>query len=569
MVMTSNFKGDLERKFSHKFFSGQQFSEIAFPLTVKGSTNNSQVTLGSDKDNGKHVSFSDHDDKVSQEQDNVFYLEAPLEKIKEICCYIQELGCPLVLMFANDERSFQAGYAVYYVFAVREEGMLLVIKTKADPENMEIPSISNHVHAASGYEREIQDLFGIVSVGHPDAKRLVFHGNWPQGVYPLRKDFAVGQKPDFAQEKIRFQEVAGEGVYEIPVGPVHAGIIEPGHFRFSVAGEPIINLEAQLYYVHKGIEKLAEGQSMEKCLFIAERISGDETFANSLAYCQAIEEISEMKIPVRAAYTRVLFAELERLTSHLGDLGGICLDAGYGFANFQFQMMRGWAYSVADELCGMRFLRSVNKLGGVRKDFVSGKEARLIELLLNIRSELEDTVNIIKSNSMFIDRVENTGILETKIAVDLNAVGPGGRASGIRYDVRKAFPYAAYPSLEFKVPEHNNGDINCRMNTKIEECFEAINLMIQAIEGMPEGKVCEPIAEVKPYRFAFGLTEAPRGETIHWVMTGENNTLYRYKIRTPSFCNWPALCHAVKGNIVPDFPLINKSFNLSYAGNDL
>ncbi|AFM39398.1 Ni,Fe-hydrogenase III large subunit [Desulfosporosinus acidiphilus SJ4] len=564
-----NLIENLEGEFSLKVFSGQEFSETAFPPRTKSSTNNFRAASEPYEENLKDAGSSNRDDKSAPKPDNTYYLEVPLERIKEICSYIQEIGYPLVLMFANDEQNFQAGYAVNYVFAAREEGMLLVIKTKVDPETMEIPSISNQVHAASGYEREIQDLFGIVPVGHPDGKRLVFHSNWPQGAYPLRKDFAVGQKPAFAQEKIRFQEVEGEGVFEIPVGPVHAGIIEPGHFRFSVAGEPVINLEAQLYFVHKGIEKLAESQSIEKCLYIAERVSGDETFANSLAYCQAIEKIAEMKIPVRAAYTRVLFAELERLTSHLGDLGGICLDTGYGFANFQFQMMRGWAYLIADELCGMRFLRSVNKLGGVRKDFVSGKEAKQIELLLKIRTELEDTVNIIKSNSMFIDRVENTGILETKIAVDLNAVGPGGRASGIRYDVRKAFPYAAYANLEFNVPEHNNGDINCRMNTKIEECFESISLMIQVLEGMPEGKVCEPIAEVKPYRFAFGLTEAPRGENIHWLMTGENNTIYRYKIRTPSFCNWPALCHAVKGNIVPDFPLINKSFNLSYAGNDL
>jgi len=353
------------------------------------------------------------------------------------------------------------------------------------------------------------------------------------------------------------------------VGPVHAGIIEPGHFRFSVAGEPIINLEAQLYYVHKGIEKLCEGQSIERCLYVSERISGDETFANSLAYCQAIEKIARVRIPDRAQHTRVVFAELERLTSHLGDLAGICLDAAYGFATFQFRMMRGWAYGAADELCGMRFLRSVNKLGGVRKDFAAGKEAKLREQLQKIRSELEDTVNIIKANSLFIDRVENTGILETKIASDLNAVGPGGRASGLRFDVRKSFPYEVYNQLEFNIPEHHNGDINCRMNTKIEECFESISLMLQALETMPDGNVLEAINSVEPYRFAFGLTEAPRGENIHWVMTGENNTIYRYKIRTPSFCNWPALCHAVKGNIVPDFPLINKSFNLSYAGNDL
>jgi len=503
-------------------------------------------------------------------REHELYLKIASESIPGICAYLnKELGYPLVLMFANDEQSQNSCFGVYYVFADRQDTLLPVIKTLVSPDKMEIPSISHVIQAAATYEREIKDLFGIIPIGHPDAKRLVFHSNWPNGVYPLHKAFPAGYRPQRAAEEISFRKVEGEGVYEIPVGPVHAGIIEPGHFRFSVAGEPIINLEAQLYFVHKGIEKLAEQQSIEKCLYISERISGDETFANSLAYCQAIEKIAGIEAPIRAAYTRVIFAELERLTSHLGDLGGVCLDAAYGFATFQFRMIRGWAYALADELCGMRFLRSVNKPGGIRKDFVAGKETSLIGQLNKIRRELEETVEIIKANSLFIDRIENTGILTLEIAADLNAVGPGGRASGLRYDVRKSFPYAAYPQLNFNIPKHYNGDINCRLNTKIEECFESINLMIQAINQMPSGKVLELVEAVEPYRFAFGLTEAPRGENIHWLMTGENNTVYRYKIRTPSFCNWPALCHAVKGNIVPDFPLINKSFNLSYAGNDL
>lgn len=508
--------------------------------------------------------------KSSDNNLNELYLDVNPKKILDICTYINiELGYPLVSMFANDEQSLCNSYAIYYVFADREYGLLLIVRTLTIQDKMEIQSISEKVHAAALYEREIKDLFGIVPVGHPNAKRLLFHGNWPDGEFPLRKEFDVAHKPAFAKKKIDFQKVIGEGVYEIPVGPVHAGIIEPGHFRFSVAGEPVINIEAQLYYVHKGIEKMCEGQSIERCLYVSERISGDETFANSLAYCQAIEKIAKAKVPDRAQYTRVLFAELERLTSHLGDLAGVCLDAAYGFATFQYRMMRGWAYSVADELCGMRFLRSVNKLGGVRKDFVAGKESKVIQQLKKIKNELEETVKIVKSNSMFIDRVENTGILKMSIATDLNVVGPGGRASGIHYDVRKSFPYEAYKRLEFNIPKHNNGDINCRLNMKIEECFESIDLMIRAIEMMPTGDVLEPINSVEPYRFAFGLTEAPRGENIHFVMTGENNTIFRYKIRTPSFCNWPGVCHAVKGNVVPDFPLINKSFNLSYAGNDL
>ncbi|MEL7564152.1 MAG: NADH-quinone oxidoreductase subunit C [Dehalobacterium sp.] len=501
---------------------------------------------------------------------NELYLDVNPGSIVDICTYInKQLACSLVSMFANDERNLTGHFALYYCFAERNQGLLLMIKILIDPKQSSFPSISEHIPAAALYEREINDLFGLKPKGHPDPKRLVFHSNWPEEEFPLRKDFDKKHKPAFANKDIPFTRVLGEGVFEIPVGPVHAGIIEPGHFRFSVAGEPIINLEAQLFFVHKGIEKMCEGSSIERCLFVSERISGDETFANSLAYCQAMEKIAQIEVPKRAKYTRVIFAELERLTSHLGDLGGICLDVAYGFAASQFRMMRVWAYAIADELCGMRFLRSVNKLGGCRKDFVVGKEKLVIERLNKIKKELKDTDQIIKSNTMFIDRVENTGILSRKIALDLNAVGPGGRASGIRYDVRKSFPYAAYGKLDFSVPEHNNGDVNCRMNTKIEECFASIDLIVNAIEDMESGKILEPLETVVPYRFAFGLTESPRGENMHWVMTGENNTVFRYKIRTASFCNWPALCHAVKGNIVPDFPLINKSFNLSYAGNDL
>lgn len=499
-----------------------------------------------------------------------WYLRVDPEKILELCVFLNhETGYPLVSLFANDETALNGHYGIYYVFAVRESGLLLSLVTWIDPQKRSFKSIAGEVHAAARYEREIKDLFGLDPVGYPDPKRLVFHSNWPKATFPLRKSYDLKHQPEYANEKINFDKVNSSGVYEIPVGPVHAGIIEPGHFRFSVAGEPIINLEAQLYFVHKGIEKRCEGEPIEKCLYVSERISGDESFTNAMAYCQAIEKIAGITIPARAAFTRVIFAELERLTNHLGDLGGICVDVAYGFAAYQFRMMKGWAYGIADELCGMRFLRGVNKPGGVRKEFIAGKEANLIEQVERIRTELEDTVAIIKANGLFIDRVENTGVLKHKIALDLNAVGPAGRAAGIIADVRKAFPGEAYQQLAFEIPEHHNGDVNCRMNVKIEEAFQAIDLITQALELMPAGKVNESIKTVAPYRYAFGMTEAPRGENIHWVMTGEKNTIFRYKIRTPSFCNWPALCHAVKGNIVPDFPLINKSFNLSYAGNDL
>jgi Ni,Fe-hydrogenase III large subunit/Ni,Fe-hydrogenase III component G len=514
--------------------------------------------------------FSEDIYKITKANDNEIYIDANPLKIQGICYLLnKEIGYPLVLLFANDEICLCKKYGIYYVFLDRDNGMFFIIKTLINPKEMTFISISEKIYAAAQYEKEIQDLFGLIPVGHPNPKDMIFHGNWPKGNYPLQKKSNKNFRPKFENNTIDFDKVESEGVYEIPVGPVHAGIIEPGHFRFSVAGEPIINLEAQLYFAHKGIEKMCEGETIEKCLYVSERISGDESFTNSFAYCQAIEKIAKINIPERAEYTRVVFAELERLNNHLGDLGGLCIDVGYGFAAYQFRMMRAWAYLIADELCGMRYLRGVNKLGGVKKDFILGKEKKVISELNRIKQEFKDTIEITRSNSLFIDRVENTGILDYKIARDLNAVGPGGRGSGIWYDVRKAFPSKGYKNLEIKVSKHDYGDVNSRMNVKIDECFQAIELMIKAIETMPSGKIIEPILNIEPHKFGFGITESPRGENIHWVMTGLNNTIYRYKVRTPSFCNWPALCHAVNGNLVTDFPLINKSFNLSYAGNDL
>lgn len=508
--------------------------------------------------------------KYTLNSTNELYLQVVSQGLPQLCRFIhKEMDGILITLFANDERELQDSYALYHVFALRKIGKFIILKSSISPQDGTFPSVTREIHAAHLYEREIRDLFGLLPQGHPDERPLVFHGNWPAGHFPLRKDYPGSHRPPMEDKPDVFRRVEGHGVYEIPVGPVHAGIIEPGHFRFSVAGEPIIQLEAQLYYVHKGLEKLAEGSAIEKGCLLAERISGDESFANSLAYCQAIERIAGKPIPERAHYSRVIFAELERLTSHLGDLAGICVDVAYGFAAFQFRMLRGWAYALAEELCRSRFLRNVNRPGGLRQDFLAGKERRIKEALEPIRKELEDTVKAIKANSLFIDRVENTGVLKHNIAVDLNAVGPAGRAAGVCTDLRREFPYAAYDRLDFTIPKHHNGDVNCRMNVKIEECFQAIELMLQAAEKIPPGSIYEPLGALPPYSFALGYSEAARGENIHWVMTGANNTLFRYKVRTPSFCNWPALCHAVKGNIVPDFPLINKSFNLSYAGNDL
>lgn len=504
---------------------------------------------------------------------NEIYLEVIQSTSKDDCINIyKNIDCVLINLFGNDTSEIDNNIIVYYTFAVRSSNTLITVYVKLDKRSpMQLSSMAREIPASSLYEREIQDMFGVVFNEILDNRELVHHGNFPLNVHPLDKQFKANTRLDFEKREQSFTSITGTGVFEVPVGPVHAGIIEPGHFRFSVAGEPIINLEAKLYYVHRGLEKLSENEDYMKVLLVSERISGDETFTNSLAYCQAIEKINNITyLPERALYARTIFAELERIYNHLGDISGLCVDTAYVFPAGQFAMMRRWIQLLCEQLTGSRFLRNTNKPGGMRRDFLRNNDKIIIECLNKLDKEFKETVAIIKNNGMFIDRVEHTGILDNSIAVDLNVVGPGGRASGIRTDVRNDFPYAAYSKLKFHIPEHNNCDVNCRMNVKIEEVIESIVIIKQVLERMPEeGPIAIDIGNLKPYSFAFGMTEAPRGENIHFVMTGENNTILRYKVRTPSFCNWPAICYAVKTNTLTDFPLINKSFNLSYAGNDL
>ncbi len=503
---------------------------------------------------------------------NEIYADMPREFIYDACVYTyRNIDCNLMMLYASDERKIDGCFRVSYGFSVSSAGIIITYRASLHEKDLVMQSISGTIPAASLYEREVQDMFGISFHDHPDNRELVFHGNWPSDLHPLNKDFDTGYRPPFVDREQEFLRIQGSGVFEIPVGPVHAGVIEPGHFRFSVAGEPIINLEAKLYFVHKGIEKLAENQSFEKVFFLSERISGDETINNSLAYSQAVEKLAGLEnLPERALYTRTILSELERIYNHLGDIAGICTDVAYGFGAAQFNMMRRWCLMLNEELTGSRFMRSSIRPGGIRKEFIKGKESVLLENMDKLDKEFRESILQLKCNSLFVDRIENTGLVKPETAIDLNAVGPAARAVGIDRDVRRDFPYAAYEHIDFKVQTNTNGDVGHRMLVKIDELLESIGIIRQCIEKMPAaGPVFEDPGRIMPYKYAYSLTESPRGENCHWLMSGENNTVFRYKVRTPSFNNWPVLCHAVKGNVVPDFPLINKSFNLSYSGNDL
>ena len=470
----------------------------------------------------------------------------------------------LIAMFANDERLLNGKYAIYCAFAMSYG--IQVIKAVLDPDGpLEFPSITPKISAAAWYEREIYDLFGLKPVGHPDLRPLVLHENWPDEVYPLRKDFTVGTTVATAAREYPMAGVEGEGVFEIPVGPIHAGVIEPGHFRFSVAGEGIVRLDAKMFFVHRGIEKAIEGQPLEQAFYQVERISGVCSIAHSLSYCHAIEELANVKVPARAQYLRALVAELERLYNHVGDIGNLCAGMGFAVPIMAGARMKEAIMNVNDSLTGSRFLRGMVIPGGVRMD-ISDEQVDEIRILLNeLEPDFTELIQLFRPNDEFLERVNTTGVLPRQAALDLGVVGVGARGSGVDIDLRRDYPYGCYSDLKFKVPVYNTGDVAARLWVRVDEVYQTISLIRQILDKMPLGPLKVVIPPIEPHSSTFGWSESSQGSNVHWLMVGENNTVYRLFARAAAYPNWPALTVAAPGNIIPDFPLVNKSFELSYA----
>lgn len=492
-------------------------------------------------------------------------MTASKERFADLVATLHQAGGRLISMHAADERARAGAFSLHAILDL--SGRLVEVKCMV-PDGTLLQSLVPRVHSANWYEREIQDMFGLSFQGHPDPRPLVLYDDWPQGVFPLRKDFEPSVKVPRVPREYRFRCMEGEGVYEIPVGPVHAGVIEPGHFRFSVAGEPIMALEVRLGYVHRGVEKLSESTPYHKGVFLAERISGDNSVAHSTAYCQAVERLSETSVPERAEYIRTVLLEMERLYTHIGDIAGIALDTAFAVPAADGYVLRESVLDLNERLTGSRLLRSINAIGGVNKDIDREEAAKVLSRLVDLRQRFERlAATMLASNSM-LDRVEGTGVLSWERAQQLGCVGPIARASGINMDVRRDHPYAAYRDMSFQVPVRVSGDVDARTRVRMDEVRESFAIIEQALDGMPGGPVRGDVKAIPPGRTAVSLVEAPRGELMHWMISGEDAP-FRHKVRDPSFCNWLGMEVAVRGNIVPDFPLINKSFSLSYAGNDL
>ncbi|MFA5909555.1 MAG: NADH-quinone oxidoreductase subunit C [Vicinamibacterales bacterium] len=483
---------------------------------------------------------------------------------------ISGLDARLMSLFASDEREVAGRFFLHHVWSLPQLKRFLRVIAPIDPAEPSFPSISAKHPAANWFEREVMDLFGLVPTGHPNPARVVLHDDWPERAWALRKDFpAQGAVARVPGDYHPFRPVTGEGVFQVPVGPVHAGIIEPGHFRFGVAGEPVLYLQMRLFYVHKGTEKRFEHLPWRHGVFLAESISGDTVVGHALAFAHAVERLATVTVPPRAQALRTVLLELERIYNHTADIGAVATDVAFTVPASRAQALREGLLRIQDRLFGTRLLRGTIALGGVRHDLTSQGRQVLSAHLRVFATEFDALIALLIDAGTFTDRVDGTGILTHQAARDLGVVGLAARASGVDADLRRDHPHDGYAGVRFEVPVEDGGDVRARLMVRAREVEQSLLILHQVLDAMPDSAIAASMPERLPaLASALGWAEAWRGPCTHWVATDTRGEIARVKVTDPSFLNWPGVIQAVPGNIIPDFPVINKSFNLSYSGND-
>ncbi|MGE5094378.1 MAG: NADH-quinone oxidoreductase subunit C [Betaproteobacteria bacterium] len=479
----------------------------------------------------------------------------------------REDGHRMAALWGADHRAQGRGFTVHAAYAMKTGLAVLALPLSADDPSY--PDVSSLFPVARRMQRATFDLLGIVAEGAEDTRPWLRHGAWREGEFPLRRDFDAGAFRQNAQERYPFVRVEGDGVHEIPVGPIHAGIIEPGHFRFSVVGEKVLRLEERLGYTHKGIEKRFEDFTVADGYKLAGRISGDSTVAYAWAYCQAAEAACGIAPPPRARWLRALLLESERIANHLGDLGALGNDAGFGLALAQFMRLKEDWLRLSDALYGHRFARDCVVPGGVTIDIDGAQAEDLVRRVNLIAGEVRALREIFDEHSGMQDRFITTGRVTPELARSLGLTGLAGRASGQPADLRVDFPVEPYDTLAVRRVVHEAGDVAARVKVRFEELLESLRLAVAIANGLPPGDRIAALPTPQPGAFGIGRVEGWRGESFVAVEAGEAGRIARCHAHDPSWQNWPLVEHAIMGNIVPDFPLINKSFNLSYSGHDL
>jgi len=484
---------------------------------------------------------------------------------RAVCQQVRDDGGRLVALWGSDGSDRGEGYAVHAALAV-PSGLIVATLPLAGES---FPDVSDIFSCANRMQRAVCDLFGVRAEGALDQRKWLRHAAWPEGVFPLRKSFDASSSYAIGEDGYPFVKVEGEGVHEIPVGPVHAGTIEPGHFRFSIVGEGVLRLEERLGYKHKGIEKRFERMTLAEGAKLAGRVSGDSTVAYAWAYAMAVEAVTGIMPPPRALWLRALLLERERVGQHLWDLGFLGNDAGFGFGLAQFSRLREDSLRASNAWFGHRYLMDTVIPGGVARDIDTDGIAGIRREIDAVGTTVSTLREIYVNHAGLQDRFVDCGRIRQDQAARLGLTGLAGRASGIGSDLRVQIPPAPYDRLGVNMVVRTGGDVAARATVRVDEIVESLRLIGAILDGLPGGDITTPVPVAPENAFGIGWVEGWRGEVLIALETGADNRIRRLHPHDPSWQNWPLLERAVLGNIVPDFPLINKSFNLSYSGQDL
>lgn len=495
-----------------------------------------------------------------------------LPEVVEFLYYQQ--GGWLSVLFGNDERKLNGHYAVYYVLSM-EQGTKcwITVRVEVDANKPEYPSVTPRVPAAVWGEREVRDMYGLVPVGLPDERRLVLPDDWPDELYPLRKDsmdYRQRPAPTTDAETYEFiNELGSKKNNVVPIGPLHVTSDEPGHFRLFVDGENIIDADYRLFYVHRGMEKLAETRmGYNEVTFLSDRVCGICGFAHSTAYTTSVENAMGIVVPERAQMIRAILLEVERLHSHLLNLGLACHFTGFDSGFMQFFRVRETSMKMAEILTGARKTYGLNLIGGIRRDLLKEDMIQTRQLAQQMRRDVQELVDMLLSTPNMEQRTVGIGRLDPEIARDFSNVGPMVRASGHARDTRADHPFVGYGLLPMEVHSEQGCDVISRLKVRINEVYTALNMIDFGLDNLPGGPLMVEGFTYIPHRFALGFSEAPRGDDIHWSMTGDNQKLYRWRCRAATYANWPTLRYMLRGNTVSDAPLIIGSLDPCYSCTD-
>ncbi|NDU85760.1 MAG: Ni,Fe-hydrogenase III large subunit [Ferrovum sp.] len=476
---------------------------------------------------------------------------------------VKEQGGRLISLWGSDERATTGGY--HLQVALSDSDGLLWLSVPLP--SLAYPALEDIFPNAARMQRTLHDLLGLHPEGARDLRPWVRHGAWSAHDFPLRKDF-VPPCPAGRLEDYPFVAVTGQGVHEIPVGPVHAGIIEPGHFRFAVVGERVLRLEERLGYTHKGLEKRAEGMDLDTLMRLAGRVSGDSTVAFSWATAMAAESILALKPPPRALWIRALLLERERIAQHLGDLGYLCNDAGLAAGFSQFWILREEWLRTQQQIFGHRLLMDQITVGGVEHDLYPDGAVEMTAELGRVELRVRQLDDMLQEHAGVQDRFLSTGRVKPDMAARFGMIGLAGRASAQAWDLRVQFPSVPYDHCDVRMATQSSGDVAARVRVRFEEIHESVRLLRHFLVRMPHSALqthCPPGCKGS----GAGWVEGWRGEVFVALQLDAGGKVQRWHPVDPSTTNWPLVEQAIMGNIVPDFPLINKSFNLSYSGQDL